>query len=115
MIARAVARAPRKGSTMVADDTAPEASRDAAAPSAEPAVVPSADLPADVSADVVDHDASQEVMSLLSEHVPLALLADLAIPEGPASPQILSEEGLPDVAWWEGGESADAEDGAPAR
>lgn len=96
---------------MVADDTAPEARRDAAAPSAEPPVVPPVDLPSDV----VDHDASQEVMSLLSEHVPLALLADLAIPEGPASPQILSEEGLPDVAWWEGGESADAEDGAPAR
>lgn len=96
---------------MVADDTAPEARRDADAPSAEPAVVP----PVDVPADLVDHDASQEVMSLLSEHVPLALLADLAIPEGPASPQILSEEGLPDVAWWEGGESADAEDGAPAR
>lgn len=86
---------------MVVDDTAPEASQDAAVPTASP-------TSADVVADLPDHDASQEVMSLLSEHVPLALLADLAIPEGPASPQILSEEGLPEVAWWEGGESADA-------
>jgi hypothetical protein len=61
-------------------------------------------LPTDVETEVVDLEASQEVMSLLSEHVPLALLADLAIPEGPASPDILTEEGLPEVAWWEGGE-----------
>lgn len=89
---------------MVVDDTAPEASQDAAVPTAGPTAAPAAD----VAADLVDRDASQEVMSLLSEHVPLALLADLAIPEGPASPQILSDEGLPEVAWWEGGESADA-------
>ena len=89
---------------MVVDDTAPEASEDAAVPTASPTPASSED----VAADLADHDASQEVMSLLSEHVPLALLADLAIPEGPASPQILSEEGLPEVAWWEGGESADA-------
>lgn len=68
-------------------------------------------LPSDVEVDVVDEEASQEVMSLLSEHVPLALLADLAIPSGPESPQILQDEGLPDVAWWEGGEH---EDGEPA-
>jgi hypothetical protein len=42
-----------------------------------------------------------EVMDLLSEHVPLALLADLADPDGPASPVILESEGLPDKAWWE--------------
>ncbi|MDT0165045.1 hypothetical protein Q9R32_05695 [Actinotalea sp. AC32] len=68
--------------------------------------------PTTPTAPVDEVEASQEVMSLLSEHVPLALLADLAIPEGPQSPQILSEEGLPEVAWWEGGEHA--EDGAPA-
>jgi hypothetical protein len=63
-----------------------------------------------------DVEASQEVMSLLSEHVPLALLADLAIPEGPASPDILDEEGLPEVAWWESDtaeESETSEESAP--
>ncbi len=45
--------------------------------------------------------ASAEVMALLSEHVPLALLADLAEPAGPSSPAILEDEGLPEVAWWE--------------
>ena len=55
----------------------------------------------------VDTEASAEVMSLLAEHVPLALLADLTNPAGPASPDILDEEGLPDVEWW-GGEDAAA-------
>ena len=49
----------------------------------------------------VDSEASAEVMSLLSEGVPLALLADLANPQGPESPAILEDEGLPDVAWWD--------------
>lgn len=57
-------------------------------------------LPSDVEVDVVDTEASAEVMGLLSEHVPLALLADLALPTGPESPAILEEEGLPDVEWW---------------
>lgn len=48
----------------------------------------------------VDAEATAEVMSLLAEGVPLALLADLANPDGPASPQILADEGLPDDAWW---------------
>ena len=48
-----------------------------------------------------DTEASAEVMSLLAEVVPLALLADLASPGGPASPEILQDEGLPEVAWWE--------------
>jgi len=69
-----------------------------------------ADAVPDVSA---DEEASQEVMSLLSEHVPLALLADLALPDGPASPEILSEEGLPEVAWWEPGEEPDGAPDAP--
>ena len=51
-----------------------------------------------------DQEASAEVMSLLTEGVPLALLADLANPDGPASPDILEDEGLPEVAWWEPGE-----------
>ncbi len=59
-----------------------------------------------VGADAIDTEASQEVMRLLGEHVPLALLADLAIPSGPESPQILEDEGLPSVAWWEGKEDA---------
>ncbi|MBX9245239.1 hypothetical protein ICW40_10515 [Actinotalea ferrariae] len=54
-----------------------------------------------------DTEASTEVMSLLAEGVPLALLADLANPDGPASPAILEDEGLPEVAWW------DEEHGAP--
>lgn len=48
-------------------------------------------------------EATAEVMSLLSEGVPLALLADLANPHGPSSPDILQAEGLPDVAWWDEG------------
>ena len=48
-----------------------------------------------------DEQASADVMALLGEHVPLALLADLAEPTGPQSPTILEDEGLPEVAWWE--------------
>jgi len=47
-----------------------------------------------------------EVMDLLAEHVPLALLADLAAPSDVVSTQILESEGLPDDPWWE--EPADA-------
>ncbi len=50
--------------------------------------------------DEADDEASAEVMHLRSEGVPLALLADLADPSGPHSPDILQDEGLPDVAWW---------------
>jgi hypothetical protein len=41
------------------------------------------------------------VMSLLQEHVPLALLCDLSQPEGPTSAEILETEGTPDDHWWE--------------
>ena len=41
------------------------------------------------------------VMSLLHEHVPLALLCDLTAPEGPASREILDTEGEPAQRWWE--------------
>ncbi len=79
------------------------------------------------AAEKVDTEASAEVMSLLAEGVPLTLLADLANPDGPASPAILEDEGLPDVAWWDaeddgaapGAESADDHqapaDGGPAQ
>lgn len=62
--------------------------------------VPRPAPPAD-AAETSEEQASAEVMALLSEHVPLALLADLAQPEGPASPTILEDEGLPDDPWWE--------------
>jgi hypothetical protein len=41
------------------------------------------------------------VMSLLQEHVPLALLCDLSQPEGPTSAEILEAEGTPEDHWWE--------------
>lgn len=59
------------------------------------------DAEATRAVDKVDERASAGVMALLGEHVPLALLADLAEPTGPQSPTILEDEGLPEVAWWE--------------
>ncbi|MCL3860367.1 hypothetical protein [Actinotalea sp. K2] len=53
-------------------------------------------------------EASSDVMALLAEHVPLALLADLVAPDGPSSPEILQDEGLPEVAWWDGDEEPEA-------
>ena len=47
-----------------------------------------------------DRPDDQEVMVLLQEHVPLALLCDLSTPEGPHSAEILAEEGRPTVSWW---------------
>jgi hypothetical protein len=40
-------------------------------------------------------------MTLLHDHVPLALLCDLTLPEGPESAAILAEEGEPESRWWE--------------
>ncbi|WP_213282768.1 hypothetical protein [Cellulomonas hominis] len=54
--------------------------------------------------------ATEVVMDLLAEHVPLTLLADLAVAE-PRSEAILAAEGLPDDAWWEDDESPG--EGAP--
>ena len=62
--------------------------------------------------DAIEHDASgvdsgppttaeNDLMGLLAEHVPLALLADLVVASGPPSTEILQSEGLPDVPWWE--------------
>lgn len=45
------------------------------------------------------------VMRLLAEHVPLTLLADLAVAE-PRSEAILRAEGLPDDAWWAADDTA---------
>jgi len=41
------------------------------------------------------------VMTMLQEHVPLALLCDLTEPAGPTSQEILDTEGEPDDRWWE--------------
>jgi len=54
-------------------------------------------------------DPTGVVMDLLAEHVPLTLLADLAVAE-PRSEAILAAEGLPEDAWWEG---EDEDDDAP--
>ena len=43
------------------------------------------------------------VMNMLQEHVPLALLCDLTLPDGPESAAILAEEGAPETRWWEQG------------
>ncbi|WP_456825922.1 hypothetical protein [Cellulomonas sp. P5_E12] len=47
-----------------------------------------------------DSEATQHVLDLLAEHVPLALIVDLATPEA-TSAEILEAEGLPDQEWWE--------------
>jgi hypothetical protein len=47
------------------------------------------------------HADDELVMSILQEHVPLALLVDLTDTAGPASAEILAEEGGPESRWWE--------------
>lgn len=81
----------------VIETVEPDAGGDRADEASEDAAQAAPGEPSEVSAD----QASAEVMALLSEHVPLALLADLAQPEGPASPTILEDEGLPEDPWWE--------------
>ena len=56
--------------------------------------------PALQTTDVTDGSDDSEVMDLLQEHVPLALLCDLSTPEGPHSAEILAEEGQPTDTWW---------------
>lgn len=66
---------------------------------------PADDAPADASVEptaVTPAVTPPSVMDLLAEHVPLALLADLAAPDGPVSQAILETEGIPEDAWWEG-------------
>ena len=45
--------------------------------------------------------ADTVVMTLLHDHVPLALLCDLTETDGPSSQEILSTEGEPADRWWE--------------
>ena len=45
--------------------------------------------------------ADLTVMTLLHDHVPLALLCDLGLPDGPESAAIFAEEGEPESRWWE--------------
>ena len=52
------------------------------------------------TAEPLDTSDGSEVMDLLQEHVPLALLCDLSTPEGPHSAEILAEEGQPTDTWW---------------
>jgi hypothetical protein len=52
------------------------------------------------AAEPMDTSGESEVMDLLQEHVPLALLCDLSTPEGPHSAEILAEEGQPTDTWW---------------
>jgi hypothetical protein len=74
---------------------------------------------ADDEGGVPGREDAAAVMGLLAEHVPLTLLADLAVAE-PRSEAILEAEGLPDDAWWEGDDAAapgehGAGDGAAVR
>ena len=59
----------------------------------------------------VPAEDTQTVRDLLAEHVPLALIVDLATPEA-TSTEILEAEGLPDEAWWE--QDQKSSDGGPA-
>lgn len=45
-------------------------------------------------------ETTDDVMHLLEDHVPLALLCDLTTPEAPDSQEILAAEGAPDDEWW---------------
>jgi hypothetical protein len=45
--------------------------------------------------------ADTVVMTLLHDHVPLALLCDLTMTDGPTSAAILAAEGEPETRWWE--------------
>jgi hypothetical protein len=45
--------------------------------------------------------ADTVVMTLLHDHVPLALLCDLTLTDGPTSAAILAAEGEPENRWWE--------------
>jgi hypothetical protein len=44
---------------------------------------------------------SDRVMELLSQHVPLCLLLDVGLVDGPGSQEILRSEGQPEARWWE--------------
>ncbi|WP_432544008.1 hypothetical protein [Kineococcus sp. SYSU DK002] len=44
--------------------------------------------------------AVEPVMEMLSEHIPLSLIMDMASPDGPHSAELLAAEGLPEDEWW---------------
>ncbi|WP_432562229.1 hypothetical protein [Kineococcus sp. SYSU DK003] len=43
---------------------------------------------------------TEPVMEMLSEHIPLSLIMDMASPDGPRSAELLESEGCPDEEWW---------------
>ena len=60
-------------------------------------------MTANIQPDPPETPAEDElVMTILQEHVPLALLVDLTDTEGPRSAEIMAEEGGPETRWWEG-------------
>jgi len=61
---------------------------------------PPVDATAEGAGTVLGVDPAQHAQELLAEHVPLALLADLLVPTGDTSADILAAEGLPDEPWW---------------
>ena len=48
-----------------------------------------------------DSAADLAVMTLLHDHVPLALLCDLTLTDGPTSAARIAAEGEPETRWWE--------------
>jgi hypothetical protein len=59
------------------------------------------DVPEMKPATATSLTTDENVMTLLHDHVPLALLCDLTVPDGPPSTEILAEEGEPVTRWWE--------------
>jgi len=45
-------------------------------------------------------NTAEPVMEMLSEHIPLSLIMDMASPDGPHSAELLESEGMPDEEWW---------------
>lgn len=46
---------------------------------------------------------AEPVMAMLSDHIPLSLIMDMASPDGPRSAELLESEGLPAEEWWKQG------------
>jgi hypothetical protein len=46
-------------------------------------------------------DGEDQLKCFLAGRVPISLIMDLAMPGGPHSRELLDDEGLPEVAWWE--------------
>ncbi len=75
--------------------------------------VPDADPTVRTGGPAPSQPDTEQVMDLLADHVPLALLMDLVTPDGPPSADILRAEGMPDDAWWEPGADEPARPSAP--